>query len=372
VLALVPLLPSSDDASNNVRRGRSSSKADSSCGFTTATTTAGNGIFLPNRRDFLLSLTVPSIVFVDSNTAKADDVIAGASYDAIIIGSGLAGLVSALTILDRGGRVAILEKELILGGNSKKASSGINGLSRYAPPGDSVDLFEKDTYASHHQPSERSKRLIDTLVTNSESALQWLDKRLRVDITQVAQLGGHSHPRTHRPARGMIGATLMLALFEQLKFYEKRGRATILTGSKAKSLITAQSKGDGYDDDTVVVRGVQFERKNDDNNGYQDPQAAVYAPRTIIASGGFAANKQLLHAYCPHLANLPTTSGLWATGDGILLATDVGAAMEDMSKVQIHPTGWVDPANSQSQSKILAAEVLRGVGGILLDQSGQR
>jgi succinate dehydrogenase/fumarate reductase flavoprotein subunit len=50
----------------------------------------------------------------------------GPSTDAVVIGSGLAGLTAALNILDRGGKVVILEKEAKPGGNSIKASSGIN------------------------------------------------------------------------------------------------------------------------------------------------------------------------------------------------------------------------------------------------------
>lgn len=317
------------------------------------------------RRDFLLSVPLSLPVYL-SNTPSAKAASAAPEHDAIIIGSGLAGLVSALTILDRGGSVVVLEKEAQLGGNSKKASSGINGLSKYAPPGDSLDLFEHDTYQSHHEPSEAAKQLIDTLVENSESALQWLESRLKVDITQVAQLGGHSHPRTHRPKRGMIGATLMVALFEQLRAYADSGKAKILTGSKAESLIAQKpsSSGDG------AVVGVRYRQQQ--QQGRRSLHQTVFAPRTIMAAGGFAASKKLLRKFKPELAHLPTTSGPWATGDGLLLATAVGAAMADMSKVQVHPTGWVDPSEPAKQSKVLAAEVLRGLGGIMLDQHGRR
>lgn len=107
----------------------------------------------------------------------------------------------------------------------------------------SLPPFERDAYKSHYKPSRQAKELIDTLVKNSKSALEWLEWRLQVDISQVAQLGGHSHARTHRPSRGMIGATLMLALFDQLRLYQESKRAKILTASKAKSLITTESGG---------------------------------------------------------------------------------------------------------------------------------
>lgn len=319
-----------------------------------------SGLLLTRRREFLLSIPLSLTVClpVPNTSTAAAATSTSDNNDAIIVGSGLAGLVSALTILDRGGRVVILEKEDQLGGNSKKASSGINGLSKYAPPGDSVSLFEQDTYQSHHEPSSEARQLIDTLVEKSESALQWLESRLQVDITQVAQLGGHSHPRTHRPKRGMIGATLMVALFEQIRKYQEKGTAKVLTGSKAESLMTKSGS----------VVGVRYQQK--DSNSLR--HATVYAAQTILAMGGFAASKKLLREYNPQLAHLPTTSGPWATGDGILLATAIGAAMADISKIQIHPTGFVDSKNPTSQTKVLAAEVLRGLGGILLNQQGKR
>jgi hypothetical protein len=125
-----------------------------------------------------------------------------------------------------------------MGGNSKKALSGINGISQYAPKGDSIELFEQDTYKSHggkssnNRLSESARALINTVVEQNEAALRWVESRLKVDMSQVAQLGGHSHPRTHRPAAGMIGAALIVALTEQLQAYEEEqddDRVTIIT-----------------------------------------------------------------------------------------------------------------------------------------------
>jgi succinate dehydrogenase/fumarate reductase flavoprotein subunit len=69
---------------------------------------------------------------------------------------------------------------------------------------------------------------------------------------------------------------------------------------------------------------------------------------------------------------MAATAGSFSTGDGITLATAVGAGTINMKKVQVHPTGWVDPRDPTNTSKILAAEILRGVGGILIDSKGER
>ena len=65
---------------------------------------------------------------------------------------------------------------------------------------------------------------------------------------------------------------------------------------------------------------------------------------------------------------MPTTAGDFSTGDGVRLATSLGAGMVDMDKVQIHPTGWVDPKDPDNTSKTLAAELMRGVGGVLINK----
>jgi succinate dehydrogenase/fumarate reductase flavoprotein subunit len=62
----------------------------------------------------------------------------------------------------------------------------------------------------------------------------------------------------------------------------------------------------------------------------------------------------------------------FSTGDGIALATELGAGVVDMDKVQIHSTGWVDPAHPTNPTKILAAELMRGVGGMLINAYGKR
>lgn len=70
--------------------------------------------------------------------------------------------------------------------------------------------------------------------------------------------------------------------------------------------------------------------------------------------------------------HLPTTNGDHCTGDGIKMSLDVGANTIHMESVQVHPTGLVDPREPDAKVKWLAAEALRGVGGIMLDAHGNR
>jgi flavocytochrome c len=96
----------------------------------------------------------------------------------------------------------------------------------------------------------------------------------------------------------------------------------------------------------------------------------------IIATGGYGyhvgSEDSLLHSVRPDLAGFPTTNGNFATGDGIRLATAVGAGTVDLEHVQVHPTAFVDPADRKARVKTWAAELLRGVGAVILDAKGQR
>jgi len=69
---------------------------------------------------------------------------------------------------------------------------------------------------------------------------------------------------------------------------------------------------------------------------------------------------------------LPTTNGEHCTGDAIKLGEGIGAKTVDLEWVQVHPTGLVKPDDPDAKVKFLAAEALRGVGGIVLDALGNR
>ena len=119
-------------------------------------------------------------------------------------------------------------------------------------------------------------------------------------------------------------------------------------------------------DESGSVTGVEYVRNGQINS--------AYGP-VVLATGGYAADfteDSLLKKYRPELWDLPTTNGDHCTGDGQKLAMAAGASGIDMEKVQVHPTGLVDPKEPEAKVKFLAAEALRGVGGLLLDNTGKR
>lgn len=305
-----------------------------------------------------------SIIASGSGTTKTTTHAASPQQpDAIVIGSGLAGMAATLNLLDRGGRVVMMEKEHLLGGNSNKASSGINACCpEKLNSNDSLGIFYNDTLRS--AGSSAQETLITTLTSKSADAVAWLKNRVGVDLSLTSQLGGHSAKRTHRPSNGMAGAEIIYGMQTAVKAYAKTGQVVIMTDTKVTQLVTAE-------DGSVI--GVAYV------DAREDPETAVpvelHAPNVVLATGGFAADRSsgsYLEKHRPELLKMPTTAGAFSTGDGITLATELDAGTVDMDKVQVHPTGWVDPSDPENTSKVLAAELMRGVGGILINDKGQR
>ena len=301
--------------------------------------------------------------------------------DVVVIGTGVAGMTTALRLLDRGARVILLDKETKVGGNSAKASSGINGCcpthSRSdSNSADSVDAFAADTAKSAlREPTG----LIALLAQKSASTLEWLMSRVAVDLSKISQLGGHKHARTHRPANGMVGAELTFALHRELKAYVKSGMLELRTGCKLTGFILSDSAEATPSTSTIdnsaaaaraSVLGIRYT-----NEKTGEKQIELYSPQTVLATGGYAndrTNTSLLALHRPDLVPYPTTNGPWATGDGMKIAMGIGADTIDMDRVQIHPTGFVDPTAPDASTKVLCGEMMRGVGGILLTSDGKR
>lgn len=267
----------------------------------------------------------------------------------VVVGSGLAGTTAAIAASENASiKIVMLEKEERTGGNSIKASSGINAVSFENE--DSLGTFAEDTLASGGGLSDLA--LVQTLVNDSREALEWLAS-MGVDLNGTVQLGGHSIKRTHFPSTGpSVGFAILKALGE---IVVKTPNIKVVTKAKVVSLMKDNGK----------VTGVRYISKNGE-------EVSVPADAVVLASGGFGASKNLLRKHAPHLVKLATTNGQFAQGEGLALASEVGAALIDLDQVQVHPTGFVDPSDPNSQVKFLAPEKLRGVGGILLNSRAQR
>ena len=83
-------------------------------------------------------------------------------------------------------------------------------------------------------------------------------------------------------------------------------------------------------------------------------------------------NSSLLAQYRPDLLHLSTINGELCTGSAIKMGEAIGVKTIDLEWVQVHPTGLVKPVDPDAKIKFLAAEALRGVGGLVFDALGNR
>jgi len=256
-----------------------------------------------------------------------------------------------------GSKTVLLDKSSFCGGNSTKATSGINGAGTKTQKTqgipDNAEIFVADTLKGGAKKPELAK----VLCCNSAADVDWLVEKFDLDLSLLARLGGHSQPRTHRGKERFPGMTITYALIQMLeKIAEKTDRARIITKAEVFKLIQ----------NGKAVVGCHYRKGG---SVFKE-----FGP-VVFASGGYGADfgsDSLLASYRPDLLHLPTTNGEHCTGDAIKMGESIGAKTIDLEWVQVHPTGLVKPDDPDAKVKFLAAEALRGVGGIVLDAHGNR
>jgi flavocytochrome c len=213
-------------------------------------------------------------------------------------------------------------------------------------------------------PCPETYDLAKVVTHNSADAIHWVQDKFGLALDTVSRLGGHSQPRTHRSAAGTTfpGMEITYALMKQ---YEELcasipDRAKLITKARVNKLMTNEAG---------QVVGCEYA----DGAG---KQVEILAKGVIITSGGYGAGglfkDSLLQKVRPDLCHLPTTNGEHCTGDGIEIAMSAGGDSVDLQHVQVHPTGLVHQDDRDNRVKFLAAEALRGEGGIILDKDGKR
>jgi aspartate oxidase len=244
----------------------------------------------------------------------------------------------------------------------------------------------KDTAASAG-PDLARPALITALTANSASAIAWLTDSFNVDLSVVSRLGGHTVPRTHRDKSGAPGWAITSALMKKLTALasEPEARVEIVKSARVVRLLEEGGSVVGVEyevgDSVVSARGKVILATGCVPIPSSPSLSSPHPPIMLIPPfrSGYAADSSptgLLAQHRPELLALATTNGDHATGDGLRLALALPApsraAVCDLTQVQVHPTGFVDPADPGAKTKFLAAEALRGAGGLLLDARGAR
>lgn len=277
---------------------------------------------------------------------EGGDASAPKNYDVVVVGSGGAGLAAAIQAHDEGASVLIVEKMPTIGGNTIKASAGMNAaetrFQRVKGIQDSKELFYSETLKGGGEKNDPA--LLRRFVEHAPEAIEWLARR-GIMLNDITTTGGMSIDRTHRPRDGSaVGGYLISGL---LRNVTKRNIDVMLDTSVEEILF-----------DAGEVRGVRLltEEKETLN---------VDAKSVIVATGGFSANSAMVVKYRPDLDGFVTTNHKGATGSGISLLERLGAATVDMGEIQIHPT-------VEQNTSYLISESIRGGGAILVNQQGNR
>ena len=343
-----------------------------------------------------LALTAAGVNPDDYMTAAAEETVdADAEYtvDVVIVGAGGAGMTSALTAAEKGAKVIIVESQAVVGGNSVRATGGMNAgdtpyqdnaefgqaagvektlasVSSYADNEeitelaeevrnqwmayqqggtdyfDTVELMQLDTMIGGKGIND--PELVEVLAENSAEGIEWL-RSYGIDLTNTGAFGGASVNRIHWPKvdgkKTSVGA-YMIPLLEDA--CEANENITILFETTANEIIMV----DG------AAKGIKATGKSGNT-------VTVNADAVILAAGGFGANLEMVAELKPELEGFMTTNAPGLKGQGIAMAQAVGAAVVDMEQIQIHPTVQADTA-------ALITEGLRGDGAILVNANGER
>jgi urocanate reductase len=318
--------------------------------------------------------------------------------DVVIVGGGGAGLTAAVTALENGASVILIEKTGILGGNSLVVGGFYNApdparqdnkyQAERAPALDTMieDALAEDPVNDEHKALQDAVReefeaykasdktmfdsanwfalqtwnggdkvaeidMVKILAGNAEAGLHWLESLGQEFAENVHHGGGAMYPRSHQAVMPN-GTGYISALRGQLKDSENY---TEFTDTEGKSLI--------MDGDAVV--GVNAVGK--DGN-----KVTLYANKGVVLStGGFAGNVELRQKYCegdkwPDLGkNVGTTNLSGVTGDGIFMAEAAGANLVNMEQLQMLP--YCNP-----KTGMLNDNLLQSGTSIFLNKEGKR
>lgn len=347
------------------------------------------------------ALAEAGLTAADLDASAAGEVVADdVTYDVdiVVVGAGGAGLISAITATDEGAKVLVVESQALAGGNSVRSTGGMNaGKTEFQdanefgedagvektlasaesftganedvikelaatvkeqwdeykanPEGyfDSEELFELDTMIGGK--GLNNPELVATLVENSADAIDWLEEN-GATLHNVAAFGGASVKRIHRPVNDE-GKTVSVGAY-LLPILEKDANdrnIDILFNTIATEILVEDGAAVG-----IVATGAKGET------------VTVNAKAVVLAAGGFGGNNDMIKELNPLLDGYITTNAPGIKGQGILMATAIGANTVDMEQIQLHPTVHVADDGSAN----LITEGLRGDGAILVNKQAMR
>ncbi len=257
------------------------------------------------------------------------------NYDVVIVGTGIAGLYTALNLNPDLKILILTKKELVLC-NSALAQGGVAGV--YNNPEDSPELHKKDTLVAGGN-------------VNNEETLDILVNEAKIDIENIIRLGvdfdKSQNGDYHRTLEGGHG---MHRIFHHADATGYEILSTLIGAVKKLSNVDVIENA-LLCDIKKTPTGFSFDILKDDVHSYYNSHFAV------LATGGIGR----VYKY--------TTNSAIATGDGIAFAHNLGVEIKNLSYIQFHPTAF---NNRETRECFLISEAVRGEGAYLKNCHGER
>lgn len=296
---------------------------------------------------------------VTRNTEPIND-----EADVVVVGGGGAGLSAAVSAASEGKSVILVEKAPGLGGNTVRAGGPYNipdearqkNLEKASESSMEKikELTKKEAKNDRHQElmdqlakeieeyeNDQSKdylfdsnalhilqtydggdyvadlSLIEEMVDNGFDTLNWLSENGVEWKEEVTAATGALWSRSHTP----VNATGTDYIVANKKKADELG-VKFYMNTKAEEIIMEDGRA-------VGIKG-----KN------EDAPVEIKAKSVILTTGGFGANKEMVNEYDSSIPDtILTTNSPNITGDGLVMAKEAGAALRDMTEIQIHPLG---------------------------------
>lgn len=274
--------------------------------------------------------------------------------DAVVVGSGIAGLTAALELRTRVPRVLLVTKDTLASGSTVWAQGGIAAA---LDPSDSPAAHLQDTLVAGAGLCD--PRAVEVLVTEGPARVRELVARGAVFDTapdgsiSLTREGGHHADRIAHAGGDATGAEISRALVAQIEAVRDDPGIEVIEHALVLDVLTGPPGPDGRPGRacgvTLHVIG----------EGQRDGVGAALGRAVVLATGGIG---QVFRS---------STNPAQATGDGIAAALRAGARLGDVEFVQFHPTVLWLGAGVKGQLT-LVSEAVRGEGALLLDTDGVR
>jgi fumarate reductase flavoprotein subunit len=255
------------------------------------------------------------------------------TVDVVIMGAGTGGLACAAKLLDQGYSVKVIEKRPIPGGSMAMTYSGVQATGTETLNKFNVDGTLPESILSAAAKIDPLKAGVNPEVDRFGATLPYENtvynvlgevgefyKSIGIGFMTLGSFeGGYQIGTGYTYAPGMYMGGAGYAMMALASRIERHPNGGIIYSTKVSELI--------QDKDTKQVTGLKAVglKSDESENGYK---LTVHAKAVVLASGGFAKNKEMLAEYYPEQKDLFFNCASESTGDGIQLGLTAGSKME--------------------------------------------